>query len=50
MRMSLEELQDSLNPIEGKLNIDVVFINTHEANKIAKVFQNLSVPQIFTFS
>ena len=40
----MKELEELLKPVEGKLNIDVVFINVHHGNSIAEVFRNLGVP------
>ena len=48
-KMTPDELYQKLKPQEGKLNVDVVFINMKNGSKIAEVFKRLKVSQIFTY-
>jgi len=40
-KMTPDELYQKLKPQEGKLNIDVVFVNMKNGTKIAEVFKKL---------
>jgi hypothetical protein len=40
-KMTPEELYQKLKPQEGKLNVDVVFVNMKNGTKIAEVFKRL---------
>ena len=49
-KMTVRELEELLQPQNGNFKVDAVFVNIDKGKRIAKVFQNLGVPQIFTFS
>mmetsp|Transcript_23535 Transcript_23535/g.36227 ORF Transcript_23535/g.36227 Transcript_23535/m.36227 type:complete len:89 (+) Transcript_23535:85-351(+) len=48
-KLSADDLYDHMKPQEGGLNIDVVFINMHNSERIGQVFRDLGVPHVFTF-
>jgi len=46
----LEDLYNTLKPNdESKLNVDVVFVNIANGEKVGSVFKSLGVEQVFTY-
>jgi len=48
-RLSPDQLFNLLKPKEGQINIDAVFLNIEQSDKLASVFINLAVPHVFSF-